>query len=97
MAKKAPEKITKITKNIKNELTPISWDAFRRTGLLAFVNGFLNIFGVAIALDRNTGIAFPARTKWRGFRNEAWTKAYRKLSDYMASNAKVLKAESDED
>ena len=59
MAKKVPEKITKITKNIKNELTPISWDAFRKTGLLAFVNGFLNIFGVAIALDRNTGIAFP--------------------------------------
>lgn len=97
MAKKAPEKITKITKNIKNELTPISWDAFRKTGLLAFVNGFLHIFGIAIAFDRNTGIAFPARTKWRGFSNEAWTKAYRKLSNYMAGTADVLKAEADED
>lgn len=97
MAKKAPEKITRIPKNLKNELTPISWDAFRSTGLLAFVNGFLHIFGVAIVVDRGTGMAFPARTKWCGFRNEAWAKVYRKLSDYMASTAKVLKAEADED
>lgn len=97
MAKKAPEKITRIPKNLKNELTPISWDAFRSTGLLAFVNGFLHIFGVTIVLNRSTGIAYPARTKWRGFSSVAWTRAYRKLSDYMASTAKVLKAEADED
>lgn len=97
MAKKSPERLTKIPKNLKNELTPISWDAFRSTGLLAFVNGFLHIFGVAIAFDKSTGMAFPARTKWRGFSNEAWTKAYRKLSNYMAGTADVLKAEADED
>ncbi|MBR4792668.1 MAG: hypothetical protein IK038_03280 [Bacteroidaceae bacterium] len=97
MAKKAPERLTEITKDLKDELTPISWDAFRNTGLLAFVNGFLHIFGMTIAHDRNTGIAFPARTKWRGFNNEAWTKAYRKLSDYMVGTAKILKDEADED
>lgn len=97
MAKRAPEKITKIPKNLKNELTPISWDAFRSTGLLAFVNGFLHIFGVVIVVDYGRGIAYPARTKWRGFSAASMTKAYRKLSDYMASTAKVLKAEADED
>ena len=83
-------------KEFDSDFEPISWDAFRQTGLLAFINGFLHIFGLVIIVDTSQGV-YPARTKWRGFSAKSWTKAYQKLSDYMAENADVLKSEAHEE
>ena len=94
-------KIEKLEKNIEEK----RWHEFRDTGLLAFVNSFLHLFGWAIVFledtDSETGEkfisrVFPARTKFRGFDNEAIGRCYAQLSNYMYENGKVLKEESEE-
>ena len=47
-----------------------TWDEFRSTGLLLFVNTMLHIFGWAIVVkydDDDSITAYPARVKFRGF------------------------------
>lgn len=97
MADISPDKLNSpYPQQLDEDFEPITWQAFRNTGLLAFVNGFLHIFGLVIIVDELNGV-YPARTKWRGFREKSWTKAYQKLSDYMAENADVLKSEAHEE
>ena len=71
-----------------------TWYEFRKTGLLAFVNTFLHIFGWAIVVVADAGdqviSIYPARTRFRGFSGESMGKAYVKLSEYMHKNHKKL-------
>lgn len=74
-----------------------TWEEFRNTGLLFFVNSFLHIFGWAICLDfeddKLIGV-YPSRCKYRGFDNEIVSSSYIKLSEWMKDNADVLYRES---
>lgn len=82
---------------VHKEVREMSWDAFRATGLLTFINGFLHIFGWAICVESKDGTfirAYPIRTTWRGFKEETWTKAYGNIADYMAENAYKIKEET---
>lgn len=77
-----------------------SWDEFRETGLLLFVNEFLHIFGWCLVVevhDSGTKNVYPARTNFRGFGEESQTRAYAKISKYMEKeygNTKDRKGES---
>ena len=74
-----------------------TWEEFRNTGLLFFVNSFLHIFGWAICLDFEDGCVtnvYPSRCKFRGFDNEVVSGSYIKLSEWMKDNADVLYRES---
>lgn len=78
-----------------------TWEEFRSTGLLLFVNQFLHIFGWAIVievLDENLGITrtYPARVKFRGFNEVSTSEAYKKVSKFINENSNELLAESEE-
>lgn len=67
-----------------------TWDEFRQSGLLWFINTILHAFGWAICveLDDNgsTVSAFPARVKYRGFSLDCNEAGYRKVSQYLKDN-----------
>jgi hypothetical protein len=97
--------------NIEDQKEPVkwvdrkSWDEFRKTGLLQFVNALLHVFGWAICVkvdyDKDTetetsGVleCYPARVKFRGFSEEDQTDMYKKISDYQAANACDIRDEA---
>lgn len=57
-----------------------TWDDFRNSGLLRFVNMFLHIFGWTIVLNigKKSVTAYPARCNYDGF-SEQDENAFRKL------------------
>lgn len=70
-----------------------SWDEFRNSGMLWWINMFLHTFGWAICTEIEDGKvvdAFPSRVKFRGFNEDNNTKGYIKVSQYMADNANDL-------
>jgi hypothetical protein len=85
-------------RSIKNDMvTRKTWNEFRDTGLLMFVNIFLHIFGWALVFtivnEKVTGI-FPARVKYRGFDEKTESENYAKLSRYMEENGEQLNEEA---
>lgn len=80
-----------------------SWEEFRDSGLLLYINQVLQPFGWAITLqgdydkDGNFIVekAFPAYTKFRGFSEKSVADAYKKISKYLAENAVKLDKEAD--
>ena len=74
-----------------------TWAEFRSTGLLLFVNSFLQIFGWSIAVniddDGDIETVYPIRTSFRGFSENNVDEAYQKLADYMVDNAVKIKDE----
>lgn len=76
-----------------------SWDEFRDTGLLWFINTILHMFGYAIVLEVDKGTvidAFPARVGYRGFSESDNTAGYTKVSQYLSKNIDKLLEESRE-
>ena len=74
-----------------------TWDDFRQTGLLLFVNQFLHIFGWSIVVNIDDGgdvSAYPARVKFRGFDDKSTGDAYVKISNYISENADAIKEEA---
>ena len=75
-------------------VTKKTWEEFRQTGLLLFVNSFLHIFGWAIVLemdkDGEIKAIYPYRVKFRGFNEKSITNAHGKLAKYMAENSEEL-------
>jgi hypothetical protein len=71
-----------------------TWDDFRKTGLLLFINQFLHIFGWAIVCQTDSlGVvthAYPARVKFRGFDNTDTIEAYEKIANFMSENYEQL-------
>lgn len=60
------------TKAEEGKLQPCTWDAFRKTGLLRFINSFLHIFGwcLVFEFDGKTELVtrvYPARCNYDGF------------------------------
>jgi hypothetical protein len=82
-------------------IIPCDWKEFRETGLLLFVNQFLQIFGWSIFLEvdnetKEIVTVYPARTKWRGFPEEKIAMAYSQVTEYLEKNITKLKHEAKE-
>lgn len=76
-----------------------SWQEFRDSGLLWWINMILHTFGWAITVEMEDGKitdAYPARVKFRGFADKNNTDGYIKVSKYMKENAKKLLEEAKE-
>ena len=75
-----------------------SWEEFRESGLLMYINFILQAFGWSIVLEANvdgeiTG-AYPARVKYRGFSEEVQTRNYQKIAKFMDENSKDIVREA---
>ena len=76
-----------------------SWEEFRSTGLLWFINTTLHLFGWALVVEveDSTGKitnTYPARVKFRGFDEDQNTIGYQKVSKYLYDNIKELEQET---
>lgn len=78
----------------KTSITRKTWDEFRDTGLLWWVNSLLHLFGWTIVMEMDSQktikICFPARTSYRGFPADSNDRGYRKVTNYMVQNSEEL-------
>ena len=77
-----------------------SWDEFRGSGLLWFINSILHVFGWAIVIDVQNSVvtdAYPARVKFRGFSEDVQSDGYRKVSNYLEGNISEIAKEARDD
>jgi hypothetical protein len=85
----------------KKMITKKSWDEFRDAGFLWWINSILHTFGWAIVCNFDDGgyitNAYPARVKFRGFKEQSNANGYKKISKYMNENSEELLKESEED
>ena len=76
-----------------------TWQEFRDSGFLWWINMILHTFGWAIVvdIDDNGEItdAYPARVKFRGFGEKNNTEGYIKVSQYMKENISDLLEEAE--
>jgi len=83
-------------------VTKKSWEEFRASGLLWFINTTLHMFGWTIVVkvmdaDNDTIVeVYPARVKFRGFNEDINTKGYQKVSKYLQDNVEELAKECEE-
>ena len=77
-----------------------TWNEFRNSGLLWWINMILHTFGWAIVFDidkeNNIKEVYPARVKFRGFNEETNTKGYINVSKFLKDNSIELYEESKE-
>ena len=74
-----------------------TWEEFKDTKLLWFINTILHAFGWAIAIEMEDGVVtdvYPARVTFRGFSEKSNTEGYIGLSEYMCNNCEELLEES---
>lgn len=76
-----------------------TWDEFRDTGLLWFINSILHMFGWAIGTtindDGSVFEAYPMRVRYRGFSETCNSCGYEKVQRYMKENANELYDEAE--
>ena len=75
-----------------------SWEEFRDSGMLWWINMILHTFGWAITVeieDNKVIDAYPARVKFRGFGEKNNTEGYIKVSQYMKENVSELLEEAE--
>lgn len=79
-----------------------TWEEFRNSGLLWWINRGLHLFGwaiiVTIPMDNKNNIidVYPARVKFRGFDCDTETEGFIKTSQYLMDNIDELVKESKE-
>ena len=74
-----------------------TWDEFRASGLLWWINQILHTFGWAIVTEVEDGIvisAFPARVKFRGFDERRNTEGYQKVTKWVVDNVDEIYKET---
>ena len=78
-----------------------SWDEFRDSGLLWWINMILHTFGWAIVIGKNSEEniteVFPARVIYRGFSEESNTSGYKKVTSFLKENIEDLEKEANEE
>lgn len=81
-------------------VSPATWEQFRRSGLLWWVNRTLHLFGWAIVVevdedDPNGKIkkCYPARCRFRGFDEKSEDQGFKRLTRHMRDSARRLKAD----
>lgn len=81
-------------------VVPQSWETFRASGLLWWINGLLHMFGWAIVMDVNEDqtieSCYPARVRFRGFNEASNDAGYIKVTDYLKAHIDELVAEAHE-
>jgi hypothetical protein len=82
-------------------VTKKSWEEFRASGLLWFINTILHTFGWAICCDIEEDKitvkdAYPARVKFRGFDGECNDEGYTKVTNFLRDNIAELKKECED-
>lgn len=78
-------------------MTKKTWDEFRASGMLWWINMILHTFGWAIVVemeDDEVTRVYPARVQFRGFSEKDNDKGYQSISKYMKENAEELEKES---
>lgn len=76
---------------------PRSWDNFRESGMLFFINTLLHFVGWSIVVELEEGKvvkAYPARVKFRGFDDESQTKGHRMVARWLAIHGATLLREA---
>lgn len=78
-----------------------TWEEFRETGLLWWINMILHTFGWVIVFEYENQSGelvrvFPARTKFRGFSEKHNVEGYIKVSEYLKDNISELAEEAKE-
>lgn len=80
-------------------ITKKTWDEFRDSGLLWFVNRSLHLLGweICVEFDENKKISnvYPARCKISGFSEDIETKGLINVSKYLKDNINELVKESE--
>lgn len=75
-----------------------SWEEFRSSGILWFVNRLIHVLGWSIVFefDENGKVVnvYPARTKYRGFTEEQEDTGFVQITKYMAENCEELEKET---
>ena len=81
-------------------ITKKTWNEFKDSGLLWWINMILHTFGWAIVFsveeDGSIKDIYPARVKFRGFDEKSNTKGYINVSRYIKDNSNELFKESKE-
>jgi hypothetical protein len=73
--------------------TKETWEKFRDSQMLWFVNTILHVFGWCILLEKTKNgfmYAVPARTSFRGFSEARNTEGYKKLTEHLANDIDEL-------
>lgn len=81
-----------------SDITAKSWEEFRNSQLLWWVNRSLHLFGWAIVLKQNDNgklEAFPAKVNFRGFTQEREEMGFIKLTDYLIENMKPVNSNTE--
>lgn len=76
-----------------------TWQEFKDSGLLWFVNTILHTFGWAIVIYEDEGgiqEIYPARTKYRGFPQFVNEKGYIAITEYLKQEIDELLIEAKE-
>ncbi len=77
-----------------------TWQEFRDTGLLWWINMILHTFGWAIVVNIDDAgkitEAYPARVKFRGFDEKINSEGYQKVTNYLGSEIDELEKEASE-
>lgn len=81
-----------MTEPIKDTVTRKTWDDFRASGLLFYINTILHFMGWAIVVEVDTETkivtnCYPARVKYRGWDEQSQTEEHIKVANYLADNA----------
>jgi hypothetical protein len=79
-----------------------SWEEFRSTGLLWWVNRILHVFGWAIVFnvidkrgkEGKITEVYPARVRFRGFDESTEAEGFVKVSQYIKENSEEIHKES---
>lgn len=75
-----------------------SWEEFKNSGFLWWINMILHTFGWSIVTKIEDGKiidVYPARVKFRGFDEKNNTEGYIKVSQYMKENVSELLEEAE--
>lgn len=75
--------------NDNNQIIEQSWDEFKNSRLLWWVNRVLHLFGWAIVMEMDKGKVtrvYPAKVKFRGFSQEVEERNFKELTEYLAQN-----------
>ena len=73
----------------------LTWEEFKSSGLLWFVNSILHLFGRAIVFEytKNKKLkrVYFARCRYRGFDTQSIEKGFVNLTNFLSKNMKELK------